>query len=165
MKLKDLHNDKNTGFKIPKDYFANLEDSILNEARLQEKVQSHGFKIPDNYFDTLEDQIYNKTVNKKTTKVRTLNIKPWFYAASIAASLVLIFTLTFSKNQTYTISSINNETLESFILREELDASEMSTLITDSDVFESDILNSTISDANIDHYIESETNLEDLLDY
>ncbi|WP_159022992.1 hypothetical protein [Formosa sp. L2A11] len=162
MTLKDLHNDKNTGFKIPKDYFTNLEDTILSEAKLQEKIPNHGFKIPDNYFDGLEDQILTKLDAKP--KVRTLNIKPWAYAASIAACLALMFTLTFSKEQTHSISSINNDSLESFILNEEFNTSEMATLITDSDVFENDILNSTLSDASIDYYIESEVDLEDLLD-
>ena len=164
MKLKDLHNDKTAGFKMPKDYFNTLEDSILNEAKLQDKVSDHGFKVPDYYFDTLEDEILTKFHSKSTTKVRTLNIKPWAYAASIAACLALMFTLTFSKNQTHSISSINNDTLESFILSEELNTSEMAALITDSDVFENDILNSALSDASIDYYIESEVDLEDLLD-
>ncbi|QDO94122.1 hypothetical protein FNB79_09060 [Formosa sediminum] len=162
MKLKDLHNDNTGGFKIPKDYFNTLEDSILSQAKLQDKVSNPGFKAPDDYFETLEARILTKLDAKP--KVRTLNIKPWAYAASIAACLVLMFTLTFSNNQTHSISSINNDSLESFILNEEFNTSEMATLITDTDVFENDILNSTLSDASIDYYIESVVDLEDLLD-
>ena len=164
MKLKDLHNDNTAGFKIPKDYFNNLEDTILNDAKMQAKIPSHGFKVPDHYFDNLEDTIYNKATTKNTSKVRTLNVQPWVYAASIAACIMLMFTLTFSNNQSNSISAINNDTLESFILDEDLNTSEMATLITDSDLFGSDILDSAISDASINNYIEREIELEDLLD-
>lgn len=164
MKLKDLHNNKTAGFKIPKDYLNNLEDTILNQAKLDSKVKSHGFKTPDGYLDTLEDKIYKKVKAKPNTKVRTLNLKPWIYAASIAASLILLFTLTINTQQTHTISSINNESLESFILTEDLNDSEIATLITDADFFENDILKSAISDASINQYIEREIDLEDFLE-
>ncbi|CDF78562.1 hypothetical protein BN863_8500 [Formosa agariphila KMM 3901] len=166
MKLKDLHNGKKTAFKVPKDYFnTNLEESILSEAKLRAKVLNHGFKAPDNYFETLEEQIYSKTDRNPKAKVKTIQLKPWIYAASIAASLALIFTLTFSNNQSNSISAINNDSLESFILDEDLNTSEMATLITDSDLFGRDILNNALSDATIDYYIESEIDdLEDLFD-
>ncbi|MFB9052916.1 hypothetical protein ACFFVB_07465 [Formosa undariae] len=164
MKLKDLHNNNNSGFKIPKDYFSNLEESILNEAKLDAKVPSHGFVVPDHYFDNLEDTIYKKATSKSTSKVRTLHVQPWVYVASIAACVMLMFTLTFSEKQSNSISSINNESLESFILDEDLNTSEMATLITDSVLFGREILNNAISDATIDNYIEREIDLEDLLD-
>ncbi|WP_066224867.1 hypothetical protein [Formosa haliotis] len=161
MKLKDLHNDNNAGFKIPKDYFNNLEDTILNEAKMQTKVTNTGFKVPENYFDTLEALIQTKVNTKQDTKVRTLRIKPWVYAASIAACLMLMFTLTFSKSKTTSFSALNTETLESFIINEDLNTSEMATLIIDTDIFQNEILQEAISDSSIDYYVENEIEIED----
>jgi len=88
MTKNNLHNIKETGFKAPKDYFDNLEDSILSEIKLKESSSDTGFKTPKDYFETLEDRIIEKTSEKKTPKVISLlNRRNLIYISSIAAQL------------------------------------------------------------------------------
>ena len=51
MKLKDLKDIQDSGFKIPTEYLEEFEDSILKLASLKEKVSDSGFSIPEGYFD------------------------------------------------------------------------------------------------------------------
>ncbi|NJN28883.1 MAG: hypothetical protein HC819_24405, partial [Cyclobacteriaceae bacterium] len=52
-----LHNIKETGFKVPDNYFESLEETILNDVKLKEKIAHSGFKTPDNYFESVEETI------------------------------------------------------------------------------------------------------------
>ena len=47
-------------FKIPENYFNELEDLLLKNTQYASKVQD--FKIPKNYFKTLEETVLKKTV-------------------------------------------------------------------------------------------------------
>ncbi len=44
MNKNKLHTIKDSGFKTPKNYFDGLEDSIMNQIKLQGKIESTGFK-------------------------------------------------------------------------------------------------------------------------
>jgi len=123
MKKNNLHNIKDSGFKTPNYYFEYLEDTILNEVKLKENIESHNTDVPDNYFDdlediilskvklnekvstpgfetptdyftTLEDSIISKIEIEQSPKVVPLfNKKNILYASSIAAAIVLFFRL------------------------------------------------------------------------
>ena len=85
MNKKYIHNIKKTGFKVPEDYFNSLEDDILTEITLKEKVSNSGFRTPKDYFKTLEDVIIEKVTEQKTSKVISLfSKKNLIYASSIA---------------------------------------------------------------------------------
>jgi len=55
-------NTKNP-FKIPENYFKNLEDSLLKNAK--SISYSHGFTIPKDYFNTLEEDILQQSSKVK----------------------------------------------------------------------------------------------------
>ena len=59
MKQNKLHTIKTSGFKTPKDYFSKVEEQILNEVNLMDKVDASGFDIPESYFDAVEHTIMN----------------------------------------------------------------------------------------------------------
>ncbi len=75
-------NELNKSFKIPENYFENLNDKIyLNNLKKQED-----FKVPENYFNQLEKNILEQTIDNSETKVFHFNL--WW-----AAACVLVLTL------------------------------------------------------------------------
>lgn len=187
MKNKDIHNIKKSGFKVPNNYFETLEDSVLNIAKLEEKtktprfktpsnyfdnletiilnqaklntiVEDPGFKTPENYFENLEKTILNKTPLKKETKLIVLNKSTLFYAASIAALIVLFFSLDPFKNGTdsksiVTIDSLDTELLDNFVL-DEVETSNLAALFTDIELNETSFIDYNLTDDTLDHYLE-----------
>lgn len=81
--MKHFDTNKNA-FKLPDNYFNQLEDSILIESKkLPEK---NGFIVPENYFSELEDKIVSTAVEQnKQGKVRKL----WIAISSVAACLII----------------------------------------------------------------------------
>lgn len=163
MKLNDLHKDKAAGFKTPEGYFSNLEENIFHQSKLKSRISSHGFTVPHAYFDTLEDTVLSKLKTEKPTKVISLKSKSWLYLSSIAATIALLISLTLFNNKSFTFSSLNNETIETYILNQDINTSEMAALIINSNAFESEILQESISDNSIETYLESTIELEDFL--
>ena len=92
MNKNKLHNIKDSGFKTPKNYFDGLEDSIMNQIKLKGKIESTGFKAPDNYFESLDDKILGKVAHKPKV-ISLFTRRNLFYASSIAAALVLMFSI------------------------------------------------------------------------
>ncbi|WP_314244358.1 hypothetical protein [Empedobacter tilapiae] len=92
MKENELKNN----FKVPENYFKNLENEIF----LKSLEQRENYTTPTNYFDDLEQSILSKTIDKKETKVIHFNI--WWAAACILfiALVVLPFVISSSKKST-----------------------------------------------------------------
>ena len=97
MKQKKLDNINTSGFKVPKDYFSQVEEQILSEVHLKNKVEDSGFNVPDSYFETLENNIIQKLDAGQDVKVVSLiNWKKVIYASAIAAFSVLMFNVFFT---------------------------------------------------------------------
>ncbi|TBW28976.1 hypothetical protein [Gramella sp. KN1008] len=93
MKTDKSKYPKNSGFKVPKDYFDNFEERMMRKLEEQEAVKlpvtQSGFAVPDGYFDTLEEKILQKT--KDSTPVISIFRKEYlFYAAAVAAIFILM---------------------------------------------------------------------------
>ncbi len=163
MKNQNLKNIKQTGFKTPKGYFENLEESLLNASELNIGIEENGFKVPENYFEGLEDIILKTVTNKNDTKVISLFTKKTVITSlSIAASILLLFNLSIF-NKEVTLDSIDNDALESFVINEEYESSVIAGLITN----DSDLLNSffeeSLSDTYLENYLLNSEDFEDLL--
>ncbi|MFD2824035.1 hypothetical protein ACFS5M_10155 [Lacinutrix iliipiscaria] len=162
MKRKDLKNIQDSGFKVPKDYFENFENTILNHARLKEKVSHSGFSTPEGYFDTVEEHILNRISTKKSTKVISLiQKKSIIYASSIAAAIVLLFSIV-DFNKTVTYDSLEFETVENYILNEDIDSEELASLFNDSDFSEDGFNAISFSEDDIENYVNDNLDLNDL---
>ena len=100
MKKEKLHIIKSPGFKTPKDYFESFDDKLmqhLNGKEIIEGIKVTGFKVPDTYFNSVENTILNKIEKEDKTPVIELKSRtPFYYVASIAASLLLLFALFFN---------------------------------------------------------------------
>ena len=168
MKQK-LNNIKNTGFKVPKDYFQNLEDTIMDTIKLDEALQNEGnsgFKAPDGYFDSLEDVILTKIKDDKKPKVVSLfNKQTLMYISGVAAAVLIMFNVFWNSSDT-TIDTIDAELVENYIIDQGINTYEIASLLTDDSEVNLDIelFDETFNDDSLEDYLFENVNLEDFID-
>ena len=161
MNKNNLHNIKKPGFKTPKNYFDGLEDSIMNQIKIQEKIEDTGFKVPDNYFDSLDDKILGKVTNKP--KVISLFTKRnLFYASSIAAAIVLMFSI-FINNDDLTFDDLEMASIENYLTEEDFDTHDIASLLTEDELITDNFINSEFTDEALEDYLLKNATIEDLL--
>ncbi|WP_052823520.1 hypothetical protein [Neotamlana sedimentorum] len=165
MKNKSLHNINKTGFKTPQDYFNNFDDSLLSVAKLKDNASAPGFKIPDNYFKTLEVAVTEKISSEKKPKVIPLfNKRNILYATSIAAAVVLLFSLTLFNNEKNSWNTLDIETVENYILDEELTSYDMATLLVEDNLEIENFVNHNFEEDNIESYLLDHIDVEDFIE-
>ena len=163
MKKNRIHNIKKTGFKTPKDYFNNLEDVILSEIKLQETFTESGFTAPKGYFDILEERIIDKVSKKETTKVIPLFSKRnIIYISSIAAAILLLFNLNVFNKQT-TFDTIDTQTVENYILNENIGTYEIASVLSDEYLLEESFIEFKVDDDAVETYILNDLDIENLI--
>ncbi len=164
MSTNKLHNIKETGFKVPKDYFDSFEDNFLNDLKLKEITTDSGFKVPDNYFDSLEDKITSAVNQEKEIKVvKLVTWRKAAYATAIAASLVLMFNIYFNQKSPVTIDTIETASIENYILNEELETTEIASLFNEEDLSDVQLIHDGFSSESIENYIFDNVEIEDII--
>lgn len=159
MKKHNLKNIKHSGFKIPEDYFEKFEASVLNQDRI---MSTHnGFKVPEGYFETIEDTIINKANQKESKVIQLFSRKAIIASLSIAASILLLFNLSIFEKQ-ITLDSLDYETLENFVLNQELESSDIANLITNTEQLANISIAESVSDTLLENYL---LNIEDEEDF
>ena len=117
-------------FKIPGNYFQELEHSLIENAKAIKVEKS--LSTPKDYFNTLEKEILKKIYPEKKSLFSIRKITISF--TSIAASLLILFILNpFKAPKTLTEDQAFNNYLESYYL-EDLDSYEMLSMIEDSEI-------------------------------
>ncbi|WP_397363141.1 hypothetical protein [Olleya sp. R77988] len=161
MKDNNLHNIKETGFKTPQNYFEGLEDRILTHATLESLTKSTGFKTPEDYFDTIETSVLEK-LNKPEPKVIPLfRRKSVLAISSIAAALVLFFSLNlFNNTSTIEIDHLDTVTVEDYLL-DELETTDLSLLISNTELTQSHFIDYNVQ--SLEDYIDT-VDLDELYD-
>ncbi len=154
MKEKEKYN---FGFKTPDYYFDELERNIKTQVYL-EKYKSSGFKLPDNYLNNFE--VSTDAIASKTKVISIFNRKNIVWATSIAAAVLLLFTISIPKN-TLNINSIENQTLENYLI-EEISYNELESLTSDPKLSETDFID--IKTNNLENYIDN-LEVDDLINY
>lgn len=164
MKTNKLHTIKNTGFKVPNDYFKSVEDTILNDLKLKEIAPTSGYKLPTNYFDSLEDKIINASKLEKEVKV--IKLFTWrkvAYATAVAASLILMFNIFFNNTERITINSIETASIENYIINEGLETNDIASLFTNEDLSSVHLINDGFSSEKLENYIFNNLEIEDII--
>tara|TARA_R110002049_G_scaffold25972_3_gene90814 strand:- start:61 stop:558 length:498 start_codon:yes stop_codon:yes gene_type:complete len=163
MQTNKLHNIKETGFKVPKDYFDTLEDTVLRHNKLKEQSSEPGFKTPDNYFETLEDTILSKVSEKESPKVISIfSRRNLIYASSIAAAVLLLLNLSIFENESGW-EDIEAETVENYIINENMGSYEIASLLIDEELNEDNLTDIEFSDEALENYFLDHTTVEDLI--
>lgn len=163
MNKNNIHNINETGFKIPKDYFDNLEDAILSEIKLKELSNDSGFKTPKDYFETLEDRIIEKTPIERTPKVISLFTKRnLVYISGVAAAVLLLFNISLFNN-TPTWASLDTEMVEDYMINGDLlDSYEIASLLTTEELNDANFIETNFNENNIETYLINHLDVEDL---
>ena len=161
MKQNKLHNIKDSGFKVPTNYFDGLEDSIMNRLKLQEKVKDTGFKTPDNYFDSLEEQILEK-VSHKPKVISLFTKRNLIYVSSIAAAIVLMFAI-FIKNDDISFDDLETATIENYLFDEDINTFDFASLFSEEEIIDDSFIDSEMSEDIIEDYLLENTTIEDLI--
>jgi hypothetical protein len=149
---------KHTGYKVPKDYFKTFEDRLFSKIETTETAQT-GFKVPEGYFNSLEDQLLNKINAQKNPSNRTGKVislfksKKILWAVSVAASLVLVFSL-INTNKT-TINEISTTEIADYITNNESDFTEsiILTYINEDEITQLTEKTTLINDQTLEDYL------------
>lgn len=164
MKTNKLHTIKNTGFKVPNNYFNELEDAILSDLKLKAMAPKSGFKLPDTYFNSLEDTIINKLQPEKETKI--INLFTWrkvAYATAIAASLILMINIYSNSTKNITIETIETARIEDYILNEDISNTEFAALFTKEDLQDVQLISDGYSSETLENFVFDNLDIEDII--
>ena len=147
--------NKNSPFKVPKDYFKSFDANFFIEQELKNKVQKTGFKTPDGYLND-----FNVSIPKtsKVTNLRKLNKKYSIYISGIAAALILLFMFIMPKKDNEEVSL---EILENYLLSEVDHSDLLSNILTLDELNDLYILN--VSSSEIENYLLQNASIETLL--
>ena len=147
--------NKNSPFKVPKDYFKSFDANFFVEQELKNKVQKTGFKTPDGYLND-----FNVSIPKtsKVTNLRKLNKKYSIYISGIAAALILLFMFIMPKKDNEEVSL---EILEDYLLSEVDQSDLLSNILTLDELNDLYILN--VSSSEIENYLLQNASIETLL--
>jgi hypothetical protein len=166
---KDLNNIKNTGFKVPKDYFNTLEDTILNKIKVNSAlkgVDNPGFEMPDGYLNTLEDNFFNTLPKEENPKVISLFSKRnLIYISGVAAAIVIMLGF-FWNNANTSALDLDYEMVEAYIINQDISSYEIASLLTEEELLNinSDILDETFNDQDMEDYLLENVNFQDLIE-
>lgn len=162
MNKNKLHNIKKPGFKVPKDYFDNLEEVLLSDIKLRETISTSGFKTPKDYFKTLEEHVIEKVSKKETTKVISLiSRRNIVYISSVAAAILLLFNLSiFNKDTGW--STLDAKTVENYMIYDDVSSFEIASLLSEDDLKEENFVSNNLNTENVETYLLNNLDVEDL---
>lgn len=154
---KKIQHIKSSGFKVPEGYFESLDSKLLDKTKttsLLNNKPASGFKVPDSYFENF---------NVKPKKEKVITLKQVLYISSIAAALVLLFTI-FIPRQEPTFDSLETATIENYLLEEHYETSEIASLLADNEL-SLETFDLVPSDELMEDYLIQNTSIDNLIDF
>lgn len=120
MKENRLPYHKQSGFKVPEDYFGNFEDRMMVELFSEEnKLNRKPFKVPENYFEQLESRVFEKfeKTPKKGKVISLFKRRTLSYVAGVAAVLAVLFSsVVFNQTQQSGFEDLDFTAVENYLL-------------------------------------------------
>ncbi len=154
-------------FKIPEGYFETFEERLFSKIAEEKFPKSRGFKVPENYFDKLEESVIGKVnASEKPSKVIPLFPKKYFgYAATIAACLIIGFTIFNTKTDNSNLDSLQLAAIDTYIEdgNLNLDLYDLALFIDDEDINEISIKNNQFSDKALENFLLENLDEETLI--
>lgn len=156
-----------SGFKTPENYFESFEERLYSKLSEENFPKSAGFKTPDGYFDNLEEQILKTVIaSEKPAKVIQLFPKKYFgYAAAIAASLIIGFTVFNTNSDNSSLDSLQLAAIDTYIEdgNLNLDIYDLTTFINDEDITDLKLEDHQFSETTLENYILENVDEETLI--
>ena len=158
---------KQSGYRVPEGYFANLEDAVLNKLKTLsslDAIKDTGFKVPKDYFSKVEENVFNtlKTEEKDVKVVSLLSRRNLLYMSGVAAAVVLMISI-FKPNSELSFDSLDTELVESYISTYNINSSDLATLWNETDFSDVAFDDYEFLDETVEDYIFENSTLEDLI--
>ena len=155
-------------FKVPTNYFDEFENHLLNKINEEVLPKNIGFKTPPGYFNKLDAKIKrkNNSKSKEGKLIPVVSKKKFIYAASLAAIVILVFSVIKDTTRFYTLEEIEISNIENFINEGniQLKQHEISILFTDEILNNMTSNQSRLSGNQLENYLlENINDLKDLL--
>ena len=154
-------------FKVPESYFETFEERLFSKMAEESFPKNAGFKIPEQYFEKLDSRILKAVAaSEKPKKIIPLFPRKYFgYAAAIAASLVIGFTLFNTKRNTSQLDSLQLAAIDTYIEEGNLnmDLYDLTSYIEDEDVPDIDLDAKYFSDSSLKEYLLENIDTETLI--
>lgn len=167
MKKRNLSYQEKSGFKVPQDYFENLEETLMRKispenTTVESYKGSPGFVVPEDYFQQMEVQVLQK-IEKDQEQGKVISIvarKTLYYAAAVAAVVVILLSTNLFNSTVpeYTIDSVEMSALEDYIDKGYMDFTfdEISAYITEEGNPMQNFNASTLSDEEVFTYLSED---------
>ncbi|SRX76290.1 hypothetical protein [Aequorivita antarctica] len=156
-----------SGFKTPENYFESFEERLYSKLSEENFPKSAGFKAPDGYFDNLGEQILKTVIaSEKPAKVIQLFPKKYFgYAAAIAASVIIGFTVFNTNSDNSSLDSLQLAAIDTYIEdgNLNLDIYDLTTFINDEDITDLKLEDHQFSETTLENYILENVDEETLI--
>ncbi|MDC6467884.1 hypothetical protein OAW63_02720 [Flavobacteriaceae bacterium] len=157
-------------FKVPTNYFDEFENHLLNKINEEVLPKNIGFKTPPGYFNKLDAKIKrkNNSKSKEGKLIPVVSKKKFIYAASLAAIVILVFSVIKDSTRFYTLEEIEISNIENFINEGniQLKQHEISILFTDEILNNMTSNQSRLSGNQLENYLlENINDLNALLPY
>lgn len=157
--LNSILGEENS-FSIPKNYFNNAEERLLNFLLEDKLPKDKPFSTPISYFNSLEDTLITKIKSEeKTTKIIPLKERfgklfPIAIAASIILSIGVTYFSTFYNNE-LSFDHLDKNDIETWILEHpsEMTSQDIATFIPIENINGTDFAYTDINDEDIEDYI------------
>mgnify|MGYP000356726757 FL=1 len=158
---------KNNGFTTPENYFDGLTDRLLDKIAQEDAVipKNDGFKIPDGYLENLNATIMHKVADKEPKVVKLNSIKKYYYlAASIAAVVVLYFTIPFGTDATPSFDDLASTDIEHYFNETEVSLSnyDLAEFLPLDSIQSKDMMTAEITDEQVTDYLDHSNTIDEL---
>lgn len=155
MNKKGLPYRKDSGFKVPENYFQDFEARLMAQVSAPEEKSSlpensAPFKVPHAYFEQFESRL-NDRLNIKETETRVIPLynrkKLLSYVAGVAAVLAVIFSsVIFNRTQSFDYGDLDILAVENYLMESLEDPNPEETHV----LKEGDFSFATLPNANLD---------------
>lgn len=164
MKKNSLHTNKTSGFKVPNDYFLNLDQQILREVKLKGKVSNSGYEVPTDYFESFDERLINQLTKQKQTKIITLlSWKKGISVAAVAACLILGFNLFSKPTDELNFDSLEISSIESYLEDSDFTSYELSALLSEENLTKDNFIDNELDEEQLEGYLLETADIEDLI--
>lgn len=128
------------GFSTPKGYFKNFDEQLFQKIEEESLPKETGFSVPEGYMNSFEERLFNRFYGSSKTSTKVIPLytsKKFLFAASIAASLVMLFSvINFDKDLPNAFNELSVSTIEQYIDegKLELDSYDIISLLSDEEM-------------------------------
>lgn len=166
MKSNELPNKADRSFKVPENYFQELDAEIFAKIDFEKSIKSSnksGFIAPSDYFENIDQQILERTRPKNPGKVVSFfSLKNVAVISGIAASLLIFITLVFTKVNPLDFTDIETASIESYLFEKDINTYEMAQILELNNIDLYDVTGSDLTESTLEDYLFENATLDDL---